>query len=374
MPACLIVADAPTTLLEGEGEAPARSKIQIAKTGKFKDPRYGSFAITRADIAAWVKNFHKLHGGEGRAGLPLDVDHGPEKNGNTEAAGWMVELDTSKPDELWAWVEWTTLGEELVREKRYRYISPSYSANYVDEQGKQHGTALVGAALTNRPFLTMAAVTLSASMEALATCAVEVHDERPYSPPQTMTLSELAKKLGLDENADEATILSAASAKLDAEPAKPAEDVTLEQRAASEGKVVLDSAQLVTLTAQAAAGAQAAVTLAANTYESKWDKALSEGRAVPAMRENFDKLHEINAEATLAAIDSLPQILNVELGGSGAGGGEDAGGFGSVTLGDETVRVDNDRAALDRQVTSLMAKENIDYGVALERVLAGTEA
>lgn len=136
------------------------SWVQIAKTGKFSDPRYGNFTITTQDFARWVKNFD-ANIGHGDLGLPVDVDHSPEKKGDTEAMGWVKQLE-KRGAELWARVEWNDQGKSLIADRRYAYLSPSYSGNYKDEKGQSHGTALVGIALTNRPFLQMATVNLSA--------------------------------------------------------------------------------------------------------------------------------------------------------------------------------------------------------------------
>lgn len=153
---CIFLYDAPVTLAADADT----SWIQIAKVGTFKDPRYGVFSITLSDFAKWIKNFSEFSLAEGHLGLPVDVDHSPEKKGDTEAVGWVKELE-KRADELWGQVQWNSLGKELIADKRYAYISPSYSDNYQDEQGRKHGAALLGVALTNRPFLQMATVNLS---------------------------------------------------------------------------------------------------------------------------------------------------------------------------------------------------------------------
>lgn len=147
--------DGPSAVQEGD-----TSWVQVAKTGSFKDPRYGEFKITLTDFNKWINNFSS-NVGHGELGLPVDVDHSPEKRGDTEAVGWVKQLEKRGDNELWARVEWNDVGRELIAEKRYGYISPSYNPNYKDEQGHQHGTAMVGIALTNRPFLRMATVNLS---------------------------------------------------------------------------------------------------------------------------------------------------------------------------------------------------------------------
>lgn len=136
------------------------SWVQIAKTGRFQDPRYGKFSITTNDFSRWIKNFNNISIADGREGLPVDRDHSPEKRGDTEAVGWVKALE-QRGAQLWAKVQWNPLGKELIAEKRYAYISPSYSNDLQTENGDKIGTALVGIALTNRPFLQMATVNLS---------------------------------------------------------------------------------------------------------------------------------------------------------------------------------------------------------------------
>jgi hypothetical protein len=154
--------------LDDTGAGPARSRTAIAKLGKFKDGRYGTFTITRKDFDGWQRNL-SLFGGE----VPVDVDHSPEKRGVTEAAGWIKGLELGDDGIVWADIEWTALGEQALREKRYRFMSATFHNNLPDETGKRHGPALQGAALTNRPFLSLPAVTLDADYADALTLAVD---------------------------------------------------------------------------------------------------------------------------------------------------------------------------------------------------------
>lgn len=158
------------------------SWVQVAKTGKFSDPRYGNFTITTKDFDRWLSNFD-ANVGHGPLGLPVDVDHSPEKRGDTEAMGWVKALER-RGNEMWAKVDWNDLGKQLIESRRYAYISPSYSNDFKDESGKSHGTALVGIALTNRPFLQMATVNLSKFVFARATGG----DDQGLDPDETTDL------------------------------------------------------------------------------------------------------------------------------------------------------------------------------------------
>lgn len=358
----IFLVDAPTDTTLSEGDV-VTSRVQIAKTGRFVDPRYGKFQITAKDFASWVKNFQELQLSQDRAGLPIDVDHGPEKTGNTEAAGWVVNLDnmgkdgkTPTADQLWATVEWNSLGKELVADRRYLYLSPSYQHNYRDEEGKTHGTALVGVGLTNRPFLTMATVSLSAASIVATTEVSQIEDEpseTPDSPAHMPDLKNITKHLGLPEDADEGAILAAIQA-------LPAEQKTLDALAKDEGKVVLDAGQVKALVADATAGREAATTLSQMRFDTAWDKAVTEGRKLPAEKDTYSKLYELDADTTLSAIDSAPVVLSTTPKGSG---GE--GGSGTVSLDSEGFQVDPERQAIHDRAIALSAERNIEYSEAV---------
>lgn len=364
-----IIADVPTTLSEAEGQDRAVSRVQIAKTGKFKDPRYGKFTISTTDFDRWQANFTKLHKEGGRLGLPVDVDHMPEKAGDTEAAGWITNLDrmgkdgkTATPNELWATVEWNALGVDLVGGRRYAYLSPSYVHDFKDESGKSHGTALIGVALTNRPFLSMATVSLSAAQIPVAETIPD--DDPSDSLEQMPILSDIKKALGLPEDADDATVLSAVKPQ---DPPAPV-DINLDNLASSQGKVVLSAEQVTSLTADAQAGREAAKTLSEMRFNTAWDKAVEDGKKVPAEKEAHLKLYGLDPETTLSLLENAPVILSTEL--KGDGGNDPDGG---VRLGAEAegFAQDPERNKLHQKTLSIARDKNISYGDALTLAMAG---
>lgn len=326
------------------------SWIQLAKTGNFRDRRYGAFSITQADFKRWVDNFKVLNGD---AGLPIDVDHAPEKKGETEAAGWVKALEI-RGNQLWGRVEWNALGVQLIADQRYKFISPSYNEHHRDESGRDFGTALVGAALTNRPFLNMATISLSKDIGESLFAVEESENDATLDSPRRMPLTDnIAKALGVDADADEQVVLDAISA-LNTEP----EQKTLDALAKDEGKVVLDAGTLTQLTADAAAGRQAAKTLAEQTFENSFSKALDKGTVTPAQKDDFKTLYEGNSEATLKLLDGLAPVVNTEpQGASGASDGTAA--RGEFTL--DNMDVDTDGLDLHERATKLAAEQGIDY-------------
>lgn len=361
----LFIADAPETILTS-GETKT-SRVQLAKTGKFSDPRYGKFAITRDKFQTWIKNFNALHRSDGREGLPVDVDHGPEKTGDTEAAGWVTSLDTlgkdgstATPDELWGTVEWNSLGVELVSDRRYVYLSPSYQHNFMDETGRAHGTALVGVALTNRPFLTMATVSLSRH----GFVAEREAPESDSSPTMPELSTNILTKLGLGADADEAQVLSAIEG-LEKTP-EPPEEVSLDALAKAEGKIVLSAKESAQLLADAAAGRQALDALTSQRFETAFEKALSAGRAIPAQKDTYTKLYEADADATLSALDTAPVVLHMEPDGSGAGADEGSVDLSTYRREAEGNQIDTDRAKLAQKADQLLAADpNMSYDEAI---------
>lgn len=351
MPELQVINDVPEELTLAAGKV--TSRIQIAKTGVFKDPRYGTFKITLSDFQKWIKNFNDLNKADDRLGLPIDVDHRPETQGNTEAAGWVTGL-TVDGQTLWATAEWNDLGQELVKNKRYAYISPSYVANYKDEHGKEHGTALLGVALTNRPFLSMATVSLSKLHN--TTTESYIPDEMPF--PVT-----ILNALGLGADAEEATVLSKITELL----AKPEPQTkTLADMAKAEGMMLLTADNYATLAQQAAEGSAAAASLKEQRFELAFTTALNDpkgARVVPAQKDDLKKLYDVDADTCISLIASFPSVVNAQPGGSG-------GDSLTVSLSKSEVEdfdIDEDMVNLDRKAQELMtADSNLDYGKAVQ--------
>lgn len=130
-----------------EGQS-APQRIQLLKTGTFNHPEYGNFTITAADLVKMKENFDA-----GVRGIDIALDYAHDSD--REAAGWFRTVELSDDGQsLWATIDWTMRGKEKVISKEYRYISSDFSQNYTDNENKrQFGPTLNGAALTNRPFI-----------------------------------------------------------------------------------------------------------------------------------------------------------------------------------------------------------------------------
>ena len=92
------------------------------------------------------------------ADLPIDIEHSSElkaKQGEpAPAVGWIKALEARDEGAIWGLVEWTEQGQQLIRDKAYRYLSPVFAFNAESQQILQ----LHSAGLTNQPNLPLTAL------------------------------------------------------------------------------------------------------------------------------------------------------------------------------------------------------------------------
>jgi hypothetical protein len=158
-----IILSFPTLLslnLAADPDTPAQSWVQLAVAGSFVSKRYGEFAITPDDLRMMAANFRPNV-------TPIDYDHltqDPQRPFDGIAAGWFQRVELRDGGgTLWGEVSWTPKAAEAIKNREYQFISPSFVKDYTTPTGDKIGTKLLGAALTNMPFLPdMAAVTLGA--------------------------------------------------------------------------------------------------------------------------------------------------------------------------------------------------------------------
>jgi phage I-like protein len=183
------------------------SRIVVARLGTYKDSRYGVFSISEKDFQGWSSRLADTFGGK----VAIDLDHSAEKGRGTAAAGWITGLELQGKDVI-ADVSWTRKGAEAVRDETYRHISPSFTNAFVDEHGKNRGRALLGAALTNRPFL-RSLPTVSLSRDSYDGVAVPTKKGKSMkSKKQLARKAERKAKKKLQRKADKAVRMLAEQA------------------------------------------------------------------------------------------------------------------------------------------------------------------
>ncbi|MBI1495394.1 phage protease [Halocynthiibacter styelae] len=127
-------------------------------------------------------------------GMPIlvDFDHlssfKPEENGDQTAAGWIEELEV-RDGAVWARVAWTVRASEQIAGKEWRFVSPEFRVHKTTREV----VTLDALALVNRPAF---------QMKALARADI------PKTEDAEM-LKEIAKALGLSEDATQEQVLTA---------------------------------------------------------------------------------------------------------------------------------------------------------------------
>ncbi len=264
-------------LAEGNG---APKEIQVLRTGKFKHPVYGRFEITSNTLQEFVANFkNKVR----KIDLAVDYKHESEDI----AAGWMRDL-TLKDDgrQLWAEIDWTKKGKTVVEDKEFRYVSADFQFSYEDpETEKKFGPTLLGAGLTNRPFV------------------------KGMSPAVGLTENHEGDAMNIEQLQKENTDLKAKLAELEGSVKKLSESQDIEKR---DAEIADLRKQLQTMTDEKAATEKKAADdkkLADTT--AKFEVLLSEGKACEAQRDAFLK-------GNMEEFVKLAEPTNMNPKGSGA--------------------------------------------------------
>lgn len=175
--------------------AKAPSKIQIFPKGpnlktidgrKFKltKPHLLAEKLNKASREIVIDYDHKSH---------YDVDDG----GSQIAAGWMSNFEVID-NSLWASVKWTKSAAAKIEDLEYRYFSPEFSAS--SKTGEVVDISAAG--LVNRPAFELVALAKAQTLKKSPTPEIQKIEEAPM-------LKQIAKSLGLSEDADEKTILAA---------------------------------------------------------------------------------------------------------------------------------------------------------------------
>lgn len=238
--------------------------VQLLKLGVFTHPQYGDLEVKLSDLQSMVKNF-----ADKVRGIDLAIDYAHEND--KVAAGWIESLYLGGKDqnELWAKVRWTPNGAGAIQAKEYRYLSAEFQFSYTNNETNQtFGPTLLGAGLTNRPFIK--------GMEPI----VEL-SEKPKGTPQ---MDEKDKKIAeLQKQIEDlkAQLDKAVSDDNKEDASKPDQEMDMGEM---KKKLADMSAENDKLKADAA---KACEEKKLAEKKSQFDKMLSENKVVEAQREHF---------------------------------------------------------------------------------------
>jgi len=271
--------------------------IKILYEGKFNHGLFGKFECDGTDLAHAVENFYSQIGTRadvnGEPVLPVNFDHAGGEN-----AGLIKGLYLAN-EELWANVWFTTDAADMIRERKYGWISPEFSEDYQDENGARHGFTVLGLALTNYPFLkkNQMAIALSDEDRLILTMPKESKQKQKENAME----KELREKLSLSEDDNvlefvDGLLESDAKVK---ELSEEVEELKAYQLTAEKLEVKVAkfeetekalNEKIEALKELAELGKKAQIELKEKEADSRVQKALEDKKITPAQVEAFKKL------------------------------------------------------------------------------------
>lgn len=128
-------------------------KIPVGRIGQWKHPKYGTIKMSQQTFNDMRRNF--------KSKIPkftpyIRVGHDRAETAGLNTSlpeGWITDL-VQEGDVLYALAD--PIGPhvaEMVKTKKFRYSSPEYQDNYL-ENGSNVGAVILALSLTNEPFLT----------------------------------------------------------------------------------------------------------------------------------------------------------------------------------------------------------------------------
>ena len=123
----------------------SRGWYQAFPFGEYQHARYGTVSM---DAIKAERVAEQVNASVVGSQLPINYEHTPGP-----AAGW-VEGAEVRPDGLYLDIDWTESGLAKIESKEFKYLSPEYFPKWTHpKSGDDYTDVLVGAALTNNPFL-----------------------------------------------------------------------------------------------------------------------------------------------------------------------------------------------------------------------------
>lgn len=192
-------------LLNRDGALPGDGWFHLVPIGEFPHADSGKVQVIDADaIAAMLNRFAEEAKHPNFGGLLIDQDHfSYDLDKPSESYGWVKEL-ANREDGIWGRIEFSDLGEQAVKNRRYKFVSPVFwPAREIEklEGNKVRPRRIDSFGLTNNPnFKGMVPFTNRADASAPA--------EDQNQPPKH-NMKQVAQRLGLSADASEDSILAA---------------------------------------------------------------------------------------------------------------------------------------------------------------------
>ena len=326
---------------------------QLLRTGHFKYGYYGDFKIT-ADILRKLKE--NFDSDVRRVKIAVDYFH----LSGEEAAGWIEQIELRDNDEtLWIKVDWTKTAEEKIRDKEVRYLSADIDFAYIDiESGAQHGPVLMGAGLTNRPYIKdMKAILAEGGQEQGKYYILDQNQKKENEMPKFEEIMGAVPSLSDDEKAQLIQKLGGnKEVKASEEDKKKLSDAEKKAKEAADAKAEAEKKLSDSQAENKTLSERVQKLEEANKVAEKtatFNEMLSKGKVVESQREPF-----LSGDMAKFAENSVR--VNLSDNGSGGGNGEQG-------------EVDADKAQeeIDKKAKAKLSEDkNLDYGEAVSIVLS----
>lgn len=284
--------------VEGYEISQADKEVQLLREGRFNHPVYGEVLISETHLDLMKKNFESNVRG---IDVSIDYTHDNE-GGENPAACWIKTLEVrsnkdGKGKGLFAKVEFTPKGQQLVSAKEYKYSSADFAVDYIDQDGKHHPYVLRGGTLTNRPFIK-------------GMNPIKLSEYKPVIKEiKTMNKDELLAALKL-QGIDVSSLLASNSS-------LTSENVSLKKQITDLSALPAQKdTEIKALKDQLAVSAKKIVD---DAKEAAFAKLIAQGKAVPAQKEGIMNTFETAEKMELFYKDS-PVVVKVKEEGSGAEG------------------------------------------------------
>lgn len=173
-------------------QAPTWIMILPAGTVTLRDQRRSPIAGGRQDLERIVAATQERLG---NVQMVVDYDHAASRILQTgqpaKAAGWVQQIE-ARADGIYAQVEWTPAAQAAIKDREYRYVSPTF---LIDKKSGQVRT-IRNVALVNEPAIDMEPIAAS------------------LQPDNGDTMDKIAEALGLKADASKEDVLTALNARL----------------------------------------------------------------------------------------------------------------------------------------------------------------
>jgi len=197
--------------------------VHSMPVGEAKHPVYGKLDFSLGELQKYAYSVKsKLRGID----PDVDYDHKLDPSKGRVAAGWIKDADV-REDGLWLLVEWTEKAKDAIKNREYRYFSPEFTREWINEKGEKLKNVVLGGGLTNRPFLKNLV-------------PVNLHEIEGYEQENVMDPKKLAQLLGLSEDASEEDIETKLTELANATKDDPSVDLSkVSVKVNDEGKLIV---------------------------------------------------------------------------------------------------------------------------------------